>query len=61
MTPASIQPDLGAAAFLLTASVRAMLLSAESNAQRLADPDFQREVAGEVENLKLLAQNHQPW
>jgi formiminotetrahydrofolate cyclodeaminase len=61
MTPPSIQPDLGTSALLLAASVRAMLLSAESNAQRLADPGFQREVAREVENLKLLAQNHHGW
>ncbi len=61
MTPASIQPDLGTSALLLAASVRAMLLSAELNAQRLADPEFQREVAREAENLKRLAQNHQPW
>jgi methenyltetrahydrofolate cyclohydrolase len=61
MTPASIQPDLGTSTLLLAASVRAMLLSAESNAQRLADPDFQREVAREVENLKLVAQNHHEW
>jgi methenyltetrahydrofolate cyclohydrolase len=61
MTPASIRPDLGASAILLAASVRAMLLSAEFNARRLADPEFQREVAREVENLKLLAQNHHEW
>jgi formiminotetrahydrofolate cyclodeaminase len=61
MTPASIAPDLGTATFLLKASVRAMLLSAESNTRRLADPEFQREVAREIENLKLLAQNHHEW
>jgi formiminotetrahydrofolate cyclodeaminase len=61
MTPASIQPDLGSAALLLAASVRATLLSVESNAQLLSDPEFQREVAHEIENLKLLAENHQEW
>jgi formiminotetrahydrofolate cyclodeaminase len=61
ITPASIQPDLGTAGILLDASVRAMLLSVESNAKRLADSEFQREVAREIENLKLLAQNHHEW
>ena len=61
MTPASMAPDLGTAALLLAASVRAILLSVESNAQRLADPEFQREVMREVENLRLLAENHHEW
>lgn len=61
MTPASIEPDLGTARILLQASVRAMLFSVESNAKRLADPEFQREVARQAENLKQLAQNHHVW
>src|SRR5580704_9570924 len=56
-TPASIRPDLGTSALLLAASVRAMLLSAESNAQRLADPEYQHQVMREVQNLRLLAEN----
>jgi formiminotetrahydrofolate cyclodeaminase len=61
ITPASIAPDLGAAALLLTASVRAMLLSVESNALRLTDPQFQDDVSREVDKLKHLAKNHQHW
>jgi methenyltetrahydrofolate cyclohydrolase len=61
ITPASIAPDLGTAAVLLAGSVRAMLLSVESNALRLTDREFQDDIAGEVENLKQLAMNHQQW
>jgi formiminotetrahydrofolate cyclodeaminase len=61
ITPTSIAPDLGTAALLLAASIRAILLSVESNALRLTDPEFQDEVRREVEILKHLAKNHQHW
>jgi formiminotetrahydrofolate cyclodeaminase len=61
ITPASIAPDLRTAAVLLAGSVRAMLLSVESNALRLTDREFQDDIAREVENLKQLAKNHQQW
>jgi len=61
ITPASIAPDLGTAAVLLAGSVRAMLLSVESNALRLTEPEFQENIAREVESLKQLAKNHQQW
>ncbi len=61
ITPASMAPDLGTAALLLRASVRAILLSVESNALRLTDPEFQDQVRHEVDDLKHLAKNHQPW
>jgi formiminotetrahydrofolate cyclodeaminase len=60
-TPASLAPDLGTAALLLGSSIRGMLLSVESNALRLSDPEFQAQVAREVEILKQLAKNHQQW
>jgi formiminotetrahydrofolate cyclodeaminase len=61
MTPASIAPDLGTAALLLGSSIRGMLLSVESNALRLSDPELRDEVARDVEILKQLAKNHQQW
>jgi len=50
-TPKSIAPDLGAAASLLAASARAILLSVDSNAQHLTDPRFQQEVMTEHQAL----------
>ncbi len=61
ITPASIAPDLGAAALLLAASVRAILLSVESNVLRLTDRELQDDVSREVAQLKHLAKNHQQW
>ena len=61
ITPTSIAPDLGTAALLLKASVRAILLSVESNALRLTDPEFQDEVRREIDDLKHLAKNNQQW
>lgn len=61
ITPPSLAPDLGTAALLLRASVRAILLSVESNALRLADREFQDEVRREADQLKHLAINHQEW
>jgi formiminotetrahydrofolate cyclodeaminase len=61
ITPASLAPDLGTAALVLAGSVRGMLLSVESNALRLADPESREEIAREAEILKLLAKNHQEW
>ena len=60
-TPASIAPDLDTAAVLLGSSIRGMLLSVESNALRLSDPEFQAQVTREVEILKQLAKKHQQW
>ena len=59
LTPASIAPDLGTAALILAGSVRAMLLSVESNALLLKDRESRAEIAREVEQLKQLAKNHQ--
>jgi formiminotetrahydrofolate cyclodeaminase len=61
VTPASIAPDLGTAALILAGSVRSMLLSVESNSLRLTDRESRAEIAREVEELKLLAKNHQQW
>jgi len=61
LTPASIAPDLGTAALILAGSVRALLLSVESNALRLTDRESRDQIAREVDVLKLLARNHQPW
>jgi formiminotetrahydrofolate cyclodeaminase len=61
ITPASIAPDLGTAALLLAGSVRAMLLSVESNALHSTDSELRDQVAREVEILKQLAKNHQQW
>jgi formiminotetrahydrofolate cyclodeaminase len=61
VTPASIAPDLGTAALILAGSVRSMLLSVESNSLRLTDRESRAQIAREVEELKLLAKNHQQW
>jgi len=50
-TPASIAPDLGTATLLLASSIRAMLLSVESNALRSTDPQFRDDVARAVESI----------
>jgi hypothetical protein len=46
---------------LLAASVRAILLSVESNVLRLTDRELQDDVSREVDKLKSLAKNHQLW
>ena len=61
VTPASIAPDLRTVTLLLAAAVHAILLSVESNALYLTDPELRDEIAREVEILQLLAKKHQQW
>jgi len=57
IAPSSVAPDVGTAELLLSAAIRGMLLSVKSNASRLGDTEFQREIAA----LTELAKNHQRW